>query len=225
MGIRLVRQRLRPVPSMGNIGHCPLTVRVPGDAGSGWAGPDPEGAADPAGGGRGVERTAGACCRRPKNPDGAATARAAAAAPGAGPAARRCRSPAGGTGNGGHDAASRRPLIGLHRPAAWPAVDPAPRRCSKPEVKYPCHQRACEVRVTRRWRGSRPKLGRDGTKVGFVAQSMFPDGPVALGWLRASHRSVRRRARPKLRSIARFPRRPRGARRIEHRRYRPAEGR
>jgi uncharacterized protein len=34
------------------------------------------------------------------------------------------------------------------------------------------------------------KLGRDGTKVGFVAQSMFPDGPVALGWLRASHREV-----------------------------------
>ena len=34
------------------------------------------------------------------------------------------------------------------------------------------------------------KLVRDGTKVGFVAQSMFTDGPVALGWLRASHREV-----------------------------------
>jgi predicted acyl esterase len=34
------------------------------------------------------------------------------------------------------------------------------------------------------------KLGRDGTKVGFVAQSMFSDGPVALGWLRASHREI-----------------------------------
>jgi predicted acyl esterase len=34
------------------------------------------------------------------------------------------------------------------------------------------------------------KLGGDGTKVSFVAQSMFADGPVALGWLRASHREV-----------------------------------
>lgn len=34
------------------------------------------------------------------------------------------------------------------------------------------------------------KLGRDRTKVGFVAQSMFCDGPVALGWLRASHREI-----------------------------------
>jgi predicted acyl esterase len=34
------------------------------------------------------------------------------------------------------------------------------------------------------------KLDGDGTKVGFVAQSMFSDGPVALGWLRASHREI-----------------------------------
>lgn len=34
------------------------------------------------------------------------------------------------------------------------------------------------------------KLDVDGNKVGFVAQSMFADGPVALGWLRASHREI-----------------------------------
>jgi predicted acyl esterase len=34
------------------------------------------------------------------------------------------------------------------------------------------------------------KLSADGAKVGFVAQSMFSDGPVALGWLRASHREI-----------------------------------
>jgi putative CocE/NonD family hydrolase len=34
------------------------------------------------------------------------------------------------------------------------------------------------------------KLTADGTKVGFPFQSLYDDGPVALGWLRASHREL-----------------------------------
>ncbi|MFD9699912.1 CocE/NonD family hydrolase [Lentzea sp. NPDC059081] len=34
------------------------------------------------------------------------------------------------------------------------------------------------------------KLDRDGRRVTFPLQSMFHDGPVALGWLRASHREL-----------------------------------
>jgi predicted acyl esterase len=34
------------------------------------------------------------------------------------------------------------------------------------------------------------KLDRDGNKVGFPFQSLYADGPVALGWLRVSHREL-----------------------------------
>ena len=34
------------------------------------------------------------------------------------------------------------------------------------------------------------KLGKDGEKVGFAFWTHFDDGPVALGWLRASHREL-----------------------------------
>jgi uncharacterized protein len=45
------------------------------------------------------------------------------------------------------------------------------------------------------------KFDRDGTEVRFPFNALFDDGPVALGWLRASHRELDEQASTQLRPV------------------------